>query len=70
VYVQNASLEIAWTRVAFETRSIAGQVIIPFFTEEYEGFDVNRPEDWDLAGNLCVTGQAALPNVSAAPYPL
>src|SRR5262249_15748986 len=39
VYVQNASLEIAWTRTVKETRTIAGNVLVPFLTEGYEGFD-------------------------------
>ena len=41
VYVQNASLEIAWTRVVLERRTIAGDVLVPFLTEGYEGFDIN-----------------------------
>ncbi len=41
VYVQNASLEIAWTRVVRERRTIAGDVLVPFLTEGYEGFDIN-----------------------------
>jgi len=69
VFVQNASLEIAWTRVAFEGRTIAGSVVMPFFTEGYEGFDVNRPSDWELAEMLVRDGKAALPPVSEAPYP-
>jgi N-acylneuraminate cytidylyltransferase len=63
VYAQNASLEIAWTRVVFEGRTIAGEVIMPFFTEGYEGFDVNRPYDWQLAEELVRTGQAKLPKI-------
>ncbi|MFZ5910079.1 MAG: acylneuraminate cytidylyltransferase family protein [Chloroflexota bacterium] len=63
VYVQNASLEIAWTRVVFEGRTIAGEVVMPFFTEGYEGFDVNRPYDWQLAEELVRTGQAKLPQI-------
>jgi N-acylneuraminate cytidylyltransferase len=63
VYVQNASLEIAWTRVVFEGRTIAGEVVMPFFTEGYEGFDVNRPYDWQLAEELVKTGQAKLPEI-------
>ncbi len=63
VYAQNASLEIAWTRVVFEGRTIAGEVIMPFFTEGYEGFDVNRPYDWQLAEELVETGQAQLPEI-------
>jgi CMP-N,N'-diacetyllegionaminic acid synthase len=64
VYSQNASLEMAWTRVVFNGRTIAGNVVMPFFTEGYEGFDVNRPYDWELAERLVTTGVAELPRVS------
>jgi len=63
VYVQNASLEIAWSRVVFEGRTIAGEVVMPFLTEGYEGFDVNRSYDWQLAEELVKTGQAKLPEL-------
>ena len=68
VYVQNASLEIAWTRVVFDTRTISGHVLMPFFTQGYEGFDVNSPYDWRVAEDLAVTGQAALPVVPQSPH--
>jgi N-acylneuraminate cytidylyltransferase len=67
IHVQNASLEIAWSRVVFKTRTIAGQVLMPFFTEGYEGFDVNTPYDWDLAEHLVQNGEAALPEVKVNP---
>ena len=63
VYVQNASLEIAWTRVVFEGHTIAGEALLPFFTEGFEGFDVNRPFDWAYAEELIRTGQARLPDI-------
>jgi N-acylneuraminate cytidylyltransferase len=63
VYVQNASLELAATRVVFDTRTIAGEVIVPFITEVYEGFDINDPTDWILAGHLLADGAVALPAV-------
>jgi N-acylneuraminate cytidylyltransferase len=69
VYVQNASLEIAWTRVVLKERTIAGNVVMPFLTEEYEGFDVNNPYDWDLAEHLVSTGDAQLPLVSKGTFP-
>lgn len=69
VFVQNASLEIAWTRVVFETRTIAGQVLMPFITQGYEGFDVNQPYDWQLAESLIKSGQARLPEITRTPYP-
>ena len=68
VYVQNASLEIAWTRVVFEGRTIAGNVVMPFFTQGFEGFDVNQPIDWRIAEELAQTGRAHLPHVPNAPY--
>lgn len=68
VYVQNASLEIAWTRVVLEQRTIAGNVLLPFFTQDHEGFDVNNPYDWKLAEELIQNNQAKLPYVSQEPY--
>ena len=68
VYVQNASLEMAWTRVVFEERTIAGHVVMPFFTEGYEGFDVNSPYDWQLAENLVNNMDAQLPDINQSPY--
>jgi len=68
VYVQNASLEIAWTRVVARTGTIAGHVLIPFFTQGHEGFDINSEYDWNLAEHLVDSGQAVLPPVSCFPY--
>ena len=68
VYVQNASLEIAWTRVVFERRTIAGDVIVPFLTERYEGFDINDPHDWMIAERLMAEGSVQLPHVPQAPF--
>jgi CMP-N,N'-diacetyllegionaminic acid synthase len=68
VYVQNASLEIAWTRVVFDGRTIAGEVLTPFFTEGYEGFDINQPRDWLMAEELIEAGAAQLPNIEREAY--
>jgi N-acylneuraminate cytidylyltransferase len=70
VYAQNASLEIAWSRVVFENRTIAGHVLMPFFKKDYEGFDLNSDYDWKLAEHLVDSGQAPLPSVPQPPYPL
>jgi CMP-N,N'-diacetyllegionaminic acid synthase len=67
VYIQNASLEIAWTRVIREGRTIAGETVIPFVTEGLEGFDLNQPEDWDLAELYASRGKAVLPQVGLQP---
>jgi N-acylneuraminate cytidylyltransferase len=68
IFVQNASLEIAWTRVVTETRTIAGKVLVPFLTEGYEGFDINDPFDWMIAERLLADGAVTLPRVSREPY--
>jgi len=70
VYIQNASLEIAWSKVVLQDKTIAGTVLVPFFTEGYEGFDVNNPYDWTLAEHLVTNGKAQLPVIPQAPYPL
>ena len=64
VYVQNASLEIAWTRVVRERRTIAGDVLVPFLTEGYEGFDINDAYDWMVAERLLADGSVTLPPVT------
>jgi CMP-N,N'-diacetyllegionaminic acid synthase len=69
VYVQNASLEIAWTRVVFEGRTIAGTTLMPFYTQGHEGFDVNHPIDWQVAEDIVQQGLASLPFVHQVPYP-
>lgn len=46
VYVQNASLEIAYTAKTIDKNSLAGDVILPFITNDLEGFDINHPIDW------------------------
>ena len=69
VYVQNASLEIAWSRVVRDTGTIAGTVMLPFFTEGDEGLDINRPKDWWWAERLIALGEASLPAIDRPPYP-
>jgi CMP-N,N'-diacetyllegionaminic acid synthase len=70
VYAQNASLEIAWTRVVSEGRTIAGDTLMPFFTRGFEGFDINQPVDWQIALEIVRSGEAALPRVPQDPYTL
>lgn len=70
VYVQNASLEIAWTRVVFDRRTIAGDVLMPFFTDGQEGFDINDSDDWLVSESRLARGEFTLPPVPVPPYPL
>jgi CMP-N,N'-diacetyllegionaminic acid synthase len=64
VYVQNSSLEIAWTRITHDGE-IAGERVMPFFTEEYEGLTIDYEDDWELAERLVARGEAVLPQVGA-----
>lgn len=69
IYVQDASLEIAWSRVALESGSIAGESIVPFVSQGLEGLDINDREDWWIAERLVAKGDAVLPSIDRAPYP-
>lgn len=60
VLAQNASLEIAWTKVPLETGTIAGSRILGFWTRGYEGFDINSLEDFIVAETLVERGIVAI----------
>ena len=68
VYAQNSSLEIAWTRVATEGGSIAGERVVPFVTEGFEGFSVDYPDDIQTAESALEAGRATLPHVPQARF--
>lgn len=68
VYVQNASLEIAWSRVALDRHTIGGETIAPFLTTEAEGFDINNRLDWVVAEQLLASGEYVLPEVRQQPW--
>lgn len=70
IYIQNASLEMARSHIVFEKKSIAGEAIVPFCSEGFEGFDVNNPEDMVLAEYYIANGMAILPKILLPPYPL
>ena len=63
IYVQDASLEIAWVKTATEKRTISGDIVLPFISLGYEGFDINTADDWDLANKLISQGLAVLPEI-------
>ena len=63
VHIQNASLEMAWARVPFEQGTISGATVAPFFTEGYEGVDLNDARDWWYAEHLVASGAATLPAI-------
>ena len=70
VYVQNSALEIAWTRVVSDTGTREGRVVAPFFTDGFEGFNVDDEDDWERAEQLVAAGDAALPEIRRGPPPV
>lgn len=63
VYIQNGSMDIGICGALLEDESITARMIYPFFTKDYEGFDINDMNDWILAEELVKRGMAILPEV-------
>ena len=63
IYTQNASLEMAWVKTVWDTQTIARTRVQAFYTEGYEGFDINEPWDLVKARYLIKHGHATLPEV-------
>ena len=68
VWVQNASLEIAFSRCVLESESISGNRIAPFRTVFPEGIDINSEFDFARAKMLVDEGLFSLPEVRVDPY--
>ena len=68
IYVQNSSLEIAWTRVVSQTGTREGRVVAPYLTRGYEGFNIDDEDDWERTRRLLDAGEVSLPEVER-PYP-
>ena len=66
LYIQNSSLELAWSRVLDGSPSIAGERVAPFLTEGAEGFSLDYPEDFERAERMLASGEAWLPRVEVA----
>jgi CMP-N-acetylneuraminic acid synthetase len=69
VYVQNSALEVVWTRAVVETGTREGRVLAPYFTDGYEGFNVDDEEDWARAEALLAAGKVSLPRIGCDPWP-
>ena len=68
VYVQNASLEIVSKQSVYETKTISGYDVAPFFTENYEGIDVNTEIDWLMTETILSKKLAELPKIEKPPF--
>ena len=52
VYVQNASIEIAWTNSIRNSGSISGEIVLPFISSSIDSFDINSEKDFSEADNI------------------
>ncbi len=68
IFIQNASLEIAWTKTLINKKSISGEIVMPFITKSFEGFDINYPEDLNLLGELIKCKKVKLPKINKLSY--
>jgi CMP-N,N'-diacetyllegionaminic acid synthase len=59
VYVQDSSLEIAWTRIVADGE-IAGRRVVPFMPEGVEGLSIDYPEDLAEAERLAAADPGLL----------
>ncbi|WP_053225806.1 acylneuraminate cytidylyltransferase family protein [Solirubrobacter soli] len=62
VYVQDSSLEIAYTRIVADGE-IAGSTVVPFLTEGYEGLSIDYPDELDAARVLAAEHPDLLPRI-------
>jgi len=60
IFWQNASLEMAKTRIVYEG-SLTGGTIAPFYTSYLEGFDINSEFDWLCAEGIVRAGEVEVP---------
>jgi CMP-N,N'-diacetyllegionaminic acid synthase len=60
VWVQDSSLEIAWTRVVHDGE-IAGQRVVPFFPEGHEGLSIDYADELAEAERLAAAEPGLLP---------
>ena len=66
VYIQNSSLEMAWTANVEIHGSISGRKVAPFFTHGLEGFSLDTPADWERAQALVAADPGCLPPLGVA----
>lgn len=62
VYVQDSSLEIAWTRIV-AGGEIAGRRVVPFLCEGVEGLSIDYPDELAEAERLAAEDPTLLPPV-------
>lgn len=68
IYVQDASLEIAWTRTVKNKDSISGDNVIPYISKGYEGYDINYEIDFKIAEYYMENGLVTTHKINKKPY--
>lgn len=68
IFVQNACIEISWSRLPLYSNSISGDNIIPFFTRQNEGIDINTIKDWIYCKKLVSDKINNLEKIKIKPY--
>ena len=61
-------MEIVKKSSVYEYKTISGNTIAPFFTEDFEGIDVNNQIDWLVAETIIQNQLASLPEIKIKPY--
>lgn len=62
IYVQNGCLQISKIN-GLKQNSVSEWPIYPLIIDNYEGFDINTPEDWILAEEFVKRGLIKLPEI-------
>jgi len=60
LFVQDASIEIAWVKTFRNYGTISGTRIVPFVNEGYQSLDINEHADFEFAQYLFKNGMAEL----------
>jgi N-acylneuraminate cytidylyltransferase len=68
VYVQNSSLEIAKAEVVARYGTREGKVVAPFFSDEFESFAIDYPEDLERLEAWVTKGRCKLPAIERPAY--
>jgi CMP-N,N'-diacetyllegionaminic acid synthase len=66
---QSSELPMVWKQAgSLEFRPRKWSTYQPFHTQGWEGYDLNRPEEWAFAEFLVTNGDATTPQIARRPY--
>jgi len=64
MFIQDASMEIAWTRLPLREGTQVGTAIMPYYSTPAEAVDIDTEHDWRIAEQMLSAGEAKLPKIS------